>query len=55
MVQACANILLGKDRTQVKSILLSHRAEALQAFRVAWGRVKMAEKSFYGAKSFFLK
>ena len=55
VVQACANVLLGKDRSKAKTMVLAHRTEALQAFRVAWSRVKVAEQQFYGTQSFFSK
>lgn len=55
VVQACANVLLGEDRRLTVRMIVEHRLEALRAFRVAWGRVRMAERNFYGADSYFAK
>ena len=53
VVQGCANVMLGKDRSKAAAMLHTHRVEALKAFRRAWAYSKVAERNFYGVNSFF--
>lgn len=53
VAQAHANLILGANRASARAEIERHRLEALCAFKVAWSRVKMAEKTFYGEGGFF--
>ena len=53
VVQAQANVLLGRDRADARMEIEQHRLEALRAFKVAFKRVRGTERMFYGDGSFF--